>query len=114
MLRNSETVSAIMNEWRSIDFSSAAQQATFNHQISEHNVDLFQECKLTLPTNYEKFRQICMNAIQLVLQCNINACISCKNLYNACHDNYCTISAIIIIIVVDIILQLLVNWSSCL
>ena len=50
MLRNSETVSAIMNEWRSVDFSSAAQQATFNHQISEHNVDLFQECKPILNT----------------------------------------------------------------
>ena len=45
MLRNSETVSAIMNEWRSVDFVGAAQQAAYNHQIPEHAIDLFQECK---------------------------------------------------------------------
>ena len=86
MLRNSETVSAIMNEWRSMDFSGAAQQATFNHEISDHNVDLFQECKHILPTKYS------------FLQCKINVCMNCKNLYNAWHDN-CPISAITIMII---------------
>lgn len=69
VLRNSETVSAIMNEWRSMDFSSAIQQATFNHEISDHNIDLFQECKHILQTNYEKFRQVYSNSF---LQCNVN------------------------------------------
>ena len=34
-----------MNEWRLIDFASAAQQAAYNQQIPEIGVELFQECK---------------------------------------------------------------------
>ena len=45
VLRNSETVSVIMNEWRTVDFAGVAQQAAYRHHIPEHSIELFQECK---------------------------------------------------------------------
>jgi hypothetical protein len=56
-----------------MDFSSAVQQATFNHEISDHNIDLFQECKHILQTNYEKFRYRQVYECNSFLQCNVNA-----------------------------------------
>ena len=45
VLRSSESVSCILNDWRAIDFETAAGQIMFSHQLPEHSLELFKECK---------------------------------------------------------------------
>ena len=45
VLRGSDSVTSILNDWRSIDFESAASQVVFPNQFSEQTTDLFKECK---------------------------------------------------------------------
>lgn len=46
MLRNSEAVSNLLTEWRSVDFDNVARQAALNQQMGEPAYELISECKL--------------------------------------------------------------------
>lgn len=45
VLRSSENVTLILNEWRCIDFEATAKHATYSQQISEGSAELIKECK---------------------------------------------------------------------
>lgn len=45
VLRSSESVGYILNDWRSIDFEAASSQIAFTHQLPEQSLELFKECK---------------------------------------------------------------------
>ena len=45
VLRNSDLVSSLLNEWRCVDFETMSKQAIYSQQMSEASSDLIKECK---------------------------------------------------------------------
>ncbi len=48
VLRNTEAVSGILQEWRSIDFDSLSSQASYGQPVTQTQSDTFKECKSQL------------------------------------------------------------------
>ena len=69
MLRSSESVGCILNEWQSVDFEAAAGQIIFTHQLPDLSVELFKEC--------EQLMNCCSGHCSCMLSCNVRGYHTC-------------------------------------
>lgn len=66
VLRSSESVGYILNDWRSIDFEAASSQVIFTHHLPEQSLELFKECECV--NNYTATRHVeCTYQIYLLI-----------------------------------------------